>query len=129
MDLRNSAAFMLGMAAGRQQLMDHIYHQYEKAYAGGTVSEGWFDADGHRYVPIRPGDMAWEMKKAFEPLLQKMIENPNYFAVNAMIEHGKQMEKVVNQLNTANIVTNNKQQQSIVNNNEFNITLPNVTNL
>ena len=99
-----------------------------KAYAGGTVSEGWIGADGHRYVPIRPGDMAWEMKKAFEPLLQKMIDNPNYFAVNAMIEHGKQMEKVVNQLNTASVVTNNKQQQSIVNNNEFNITLPNVTN-
>ncbi len=29
MDLANNEIFRLGMAAGRQQLMDHVIHQYE----------------------------------------------------------------------------------------------------
>ena len=45
-----------------------------KAYAEGTDDNGWWiGSDGHRYRDIRPGDHAWELQKAFEPLVNKIL--------------------------------------------------------
>ena len=98
------------------------------AHASGTSDDGWFiGKDGHRYRPIRQGDYAWEMMQKFEPLLEKIKADPDYLVSNAMIAYNRQMEKIVKQINYANVVTNNKNVQPVVNQ-TFNITLPNVTN-
>jgi len=47
--------------------------------------------------------------------------------ISMMNERNKEMDKVINQLNAGNVITNNKNIQPNINN-EFNITMPNVTN-
>ena len=103
-----------------------------KAYADGTVGGGKFlGTDGHIYRPLQEGDRAYELQKAFEPLLNKWLSGEQEILSNAVFEGQKQMEKWTKEItnNTAiNNVTNNNRsvQQPIVN--HISVTLPNVTN-
>ena len=77
-----------------------------------------------------PGDRAYELQKAFEPLLEKWKSGHLEFLSNAFFEGQKQMERwtkeVTNNQAINNIVNNRNVQQPVVNN--INVTLPNVTN-
>ena len=104
------------------------------AYAGGTASGNTINtldgatvtSDGHVLIPIRPGDSVWELQKAFEPLLQKIDGNLEYLAGNAIIEHTRQLEKMISRPNTTSAVTNRNIQPVIHQNIALNC--PNVTN-
>ena len=91
-----------------------------------TIDDIIITADGKVLRPIQPGDRAWELQKAFEPLLKKIDGNLEYLAGNAMIEHNKQMEKMINQLNNTNVV-NNKNIQPNVTVGDIYVTCPGVT--
>ncbi len=96
-----------------------------KAYANGTASNGKvLTPDGHILRPIEPGDRAYELQKAFEPLLKKIDGNLDYLTGNVRTEHSKQMENMINQLNTTNVVNNNKPSINI---GGINITCPGIT--
>ena len=96
-----------------------------KAYADGTVGGGKsLSPDGQVLMPIGPGDRAWELQKAFEPLIAKIDGNVGYLAGNALIAHDKQMQEMINHLNTNNIVTNNMPSITI---GDINITCPGIT--
>ena len=105
-----------------------------KSYAGGTASGNTINtldgatvtSDGHVLKPIRPGDSVWELQKAFEPLLQKIDGNLEYLAGNAIIEHTRQLEKMISRPNTTSAVTNRNIQPVIHQNIALNC--PNVTN-
>lgn len=100
-----------------------------KAYAAGTEDGVWIGADGHRYRDIKPGDRAWELQKAFEPLLNKWLSDEEKIISNAVFAGQKQMEKWTKEItnNTAiSNVVNNRNIQPMMNNN-INITCPGVT--
>ena len=100
------------------------------AYAEGTGVRSWVGSDGHTYRDLMPGDRAYELQKAFEPLLEKWKSGHLEFLSNAFFEGQKQMERwtkeVTNNQAINNIVNNRNVQQPVVNN--INVTLPNVTN-
>ena len=77
--------------------------------------------------PIAPGERAYELRKAFEPLLQKADESFEYLSGNAMITHTRLMEKMVRDITTANIITNNKNIQPNIRIGDIRITCPGVT--
>ena len=72
-----------------------------------------------------------QAQKKFEAYVQKMgggIETVLDAAVTSMMnERNKEVDKFINQLNAGNVITNNKNVQPNINN-EFHITMPNVTN-
>lgn len=95
-----------------------------RAYADGTVGNPL--ASG-KFRPIQPGDRAWELQEKFKPILEKMNGNLDYLAHNAVIEHKKQMEKMVNQLNAGNVVNNIANSKPSVNIGDIHVTCPGVT--
>ena len=58
--------------------------------------------------------------------MESINYNTDLLATNSMYEHNKQIHETVNQISNANIV-NNRNVQPVINQ-EFNITMPNVTN-
>ncbi len=113
-----------------KKIMDNkINAQVVKSYANGTVeySDGTVvTPDGVKLRPIQPGDRAYELQKAFEPLLKKIDGNLDYLTGNVMAEHSRQMEKMINQLSTTNVVTNTKNVRPVINGG-INITCPGIT--
>ncbi len=111
-----------------KKIMDNkIDAKVMKSYADGTVeySDGTFmTPDGHIARPIESGDRAYKLQKAVEPLLKKIDGNLDYLTGSVMAEHSKQMEKMINQLNTTNVVNNNKPSINI---GDINITCPGIT--
>ena len=96
-----------------------------KAYADGTVGDPF--ASG-RYVPIQPGDRAWDLQKSVEPLLKKMESDLGYLASNSRLEHGRQLDKMVNQITNATNITNNMRTiQPSINIGDIHIVCPGVT--
>ncbi len=77
--------------------------------------------------PIGPGERAYELRKTFEPLLQKADESFEYLSGNAMITHTRLMEKMVRDITAANIITNNKNIQPNIRIGDIRITCPGVT--
>ena len=77
--------------------------------------------------PIGPGERAYELRKTFEPLLQKADESFEYLSGNAMITHTRLMEKMVKDITAANIITNNKNIQPNIRIGDIRITCPGVT--
>ncbi|MDE6568318.1 MAG: hypothetical protein K2K70_11385, partial [Lachnospiraceae bacterium] len=113
-----------------KKIMSNKPHTRGKTYANGTAeySDGTIiTPEGHTLRPLQPGDRGWELQKAFEPLLQKMSGNLDYLAGNAMLEHQRQMEQMINQLSTTNVVTNNRNIQPGINVGDIHITCPGVT--
>ena len=100
-----------------------------KAYADGTVGGGKFlSSDGHILRPLQEGDRGWDLMQKFQPLVDKMLKGETDIISNAVFDHQKHMEKIVNQLTTTNVVTNNtKNIQPSVNVGDIHITCPGVT--
>ncbi len=103
--------------AQTKKIMDNkINAQVVESYADGTVqySDGTIvRPDGVTLRPLQPGDRAYELQKAFEPLLKKIQEGGEAIS-NAYFEHQKQMEKWTKEItnNTAiNNITNNRNVQ------------------
>lgn len=102
-----------------------------KAYADGTVGGGKFLApDGQIARPLQPGDRAWELQKAFEPLVNKILNGEIDIVSSAMSEHQRQMEQWTKNITYSNIMNsvanhNTKNVQPVVN--HINITCPGVT--
>lgn len=103
-----------------------------KAYAEGTDDNGWWiGSDGHRYRDIRPGDHAWELQKAFEPLVNKILSGEMDIVSNAVFEGQKQMEQWSKNITYSNIVNNvannNQNMQPSIRVDKIEITCPGVT--
>ncbi len=79
------------------------------------------------FRPIRPGDRAYELKKAFQPLLESADDSLEYLSGNAMITHNRLMEKMVREITTANIITNNRKIQPSIRVGDIHVTCPGVT--
>ena len=117
--------------------LEEYIRELQKKYPSPTrtmpqANDGsWIGADGQRYRYPQPGERAYELQKAFEPLLAKIQKGNEEFVSNAVFDHQKQMEKIVKEItnNTAiNNISNTRNIQPVVNNNEIHVTLPNVTN-
>lgn len=96
----------------------------------GTSDGSWIGADGHRYRDLQPGDHAYELQKAFEPLLQKWLSGEEEILSNAVFDGQKQFEKWTKEItnNTAiSNVTNNKNMQPSISIGDINVTCPGVT--
>ena len=97
-----------------------------RAYADGTVGGGKFlTPDGDILRPLLPGDRTWELQKTFEPLLNRMNNHLEYLADNARMTYDKQMQTMLNPLNTANGMGQGKTDVHITGG--LNITCPGVT--
>ena len=111
-----------------KKIIDNKVDVSGNAHAEGTGDGTWIGADGHRYRDIQPGDRAYELQKAFEPLLNKWLSGEEDIISNAVFEGQRQMERWTKEItnNTAiNNITNKNVQQPIVNN--INVTCPGVT--
>ena len=104
-----------------------------KAYADGTVGGGKFLApDGQIARPLQPGDRAWELQKAFEPLVNKILNGEIDIVSSAMSEHQRQMEQWTKNITYSSIMNsvanhNTKNVQPVINQ-AIHVSLPNVTN-
>ncbi len=98
------------------------------AHADGTDDDEWFILpNGERVREIRTGDRAYELQKAFEPLLKRIDGNLDILTTNANARYDKDMTELEKHVtNNVNNVTNKNVQQPI--HNEIHVTLPNVTN-
>ena len=83
--------------------------------------------DGSLLRPIGPGERAYELHKAFEPLLEKADDSFEYLSGNAMITHTRLIEKMVRDITAANMITNNKNIQPNIRIGDIRITCPGVT--
>jgi len=115
-----------------KKIMDNkIDAQIVKSYANGTVEyeDGTIvTAEGITYRPPQPGDRAYDLMKAFEPMITKWQETGEEIS-NAVFEHQKQMEKWTKQVETINNITNNKNiQQPVTIHQNVTLSCPNVTN-
>lgn len=114
-----------------KKIIDNKVDVSGNAHDDGT-SDGnwWIGSDGHKYRDIQPGDRAWELQKAFEPLLNRWLSGEEKILSNAVFDGQKQMEKWVKEItnNTAisNITNNRNVQQPVVQN--ITLNCPNVTN-
>lgn len=103
-----------------------------KAYANGTIeySDGTIiRPDGSSLRPLQEGDRGWDLMQKFQPLVDKMLKGETDIISHAMFEHQRQMEKWTSQINNSNVINNiaNKNVQPVVHQ-QFNITMPNITN-
>lgn len=99
------------------------------AHADGTAADEWITLpNGERVREPRPGDRAYELQKAFEPLLKNIDENLDILTVNASARYDKDMTELEKHVtNNVSNITNNRNIQQPVVNQQFNITMPNVT--
>ena len=104
-----------------------------RAYANGSVqySDGTFiTQDGAVLRPLQQGDNGYDLMKAFEPLVQKILSGEEDIISNAVFEGQRQMEQWTKEItnNTAvNNITNNRNVQPSVNVGDIHITCPGVT--
>lgn len=93
-----------------------------KAYADGTVGSPL--ASG-KYTPIGQDSRTWELLKAFDPLVQKLLNGEEQLINNAFSNEQAQMDKLIKDMAATNIVSKNLQPDIHVN--DINITCPGVT--
>lgn len=102
-----------------------------KAYADGTVGGGRFlTADGRILRPLQESDKGFELLQKFQPLVDRIIKGEEGLITNAVFDSQKQFEQMLKSVmnNTAiNNISNNRNSQPVVHQ-QFNITMPNVTN-
>ena len=80
-------------------------------------------SSGLKLQPIRPGDSAWALQKAFAPLLREMN---HHLAASAMYEQRRQTEQMIRDITAANMIYNNKNVQPAIHGG-VHITCPGVT--
>ncbi len=86
--------------------------------------------NGDVLTPLPDNHPIIQAQKKFEAYMMKMggIEAVTKPVTDSIMrEHNKEVDKFINQLNAGNVITNNKNVQPNINN-EFHITMPNVTN-
>ncbi len=112
---------------GEPAMKGKVYPTGAIAFENGTIAR----PNGEILTPLPDDDPFMIAQKKFEAYVQKMgsgIETVLDAAVTSMMnERNKEVDKFINQLNAGNVITNNKNIQPNINN-EFHITMPNVTN-
>lgn len=102
-----------------------------KAYADGTVGGGRIlTGDGRILRPLQESDKRFELLQKFQPLVDRIIKGEEGLITNAVFDSQKQFEQMLKSVmnNTAiNNISNNRNSQPVVHQ-QFNITMPNVTN-
>ena len=102
-----------------------------KAYADGTVGGGRIlTADGRILRPLQESDKGFELLQKFQPLVDRIIKGEEGLITNAVFDSQKQFEQMLKSvMNTTaiNNISNNRNSQPVVHQ-QFNITMPNVTN-
>ncbi|MDE6687687.1 MAG: hypothetical protein K2K17_10270 [Lachnospiraceae bacterium] len=102
-----------------------------KAYADGTVGGGRFlTGDGRILRPLQEGDRGFDLLQKFQPLVDRIIKGEEGLITNAVFDSQKQFEQMLKTVmnNTAiNNISNSRNSQPVVHQ-QFNITMPNVTN-
>lgn len=108
-----------------KKIIDNKVDVSGNAHANGTDDEGWITlSNGHRARPLREGDRGWDLIQKAQPFVDKILKGEIDIATNAMIEHQKQMEQIVRNITTTNVITNNKPSVSI---GDIHVTCPGVT--
>ncbi|MDE6846136.1 MAG: phage tail tape measure protein [Lachnospiraceae bacterium] len=111
-----------------KQIMDNKLDVSGSAHANGTNDEGWFMLpDGHMARPLREGDRAYELQKAFEPFVKRIQSGQEQLITNAMFEGQKQFEKWTNQITNNAAISNIANNKSTVTIGDIHVTCPGVT--
>ena len=111
-----------------RKIMNNKPHAIGNAYVSGTNDEGWFTLpDGHMARPLREGDRGYDMLQKFNAYMSSIDNNVGKLSDNIMHGRSKQIHDVINQINSSDVVNNNKNVQQPVYN-TFNISMPNITN-
>lgn len=103
------------------------------ALANGTANKSddsiWTTlADGTKVRPLQPGDKMYDMVQKFDAYFKSMDGNLEKLVPNSLYEHQRQMEDMAKQINyVSSVVNNNRNVQQPVVHQQFNITMPNVT--
>lgn len=85
-------------------------------------------ADGTKVRPLQPGDKMYDMVQKFDAYFKSMDGNLEKLVPNSIYEHQRQMEDMAKQINyVSSVVNNNRSVQQPVVHQQFNITMPNVT--
>ena len=100
-----------------------------KAYADGTVGGGKvLTKDGAILLPLQPGDRMYDLYHAFDAYLKSIDGNLEKLVPNSFYEQNREWNKLADQITYANsVVNNNRNVQQPVVHQQFNITMPNVT--
>ena len=100
-----------------------------KAYADGTVGGGKvLTKDGDILLPLQPGDRMYDLYHAFDAYLKSIDGNLEKLVPNSFYEQNREWNKLADQITYANsVVNNNRNVQQPVVHQQFNITMPNVT--
>ena len=85
-------------------------------------------ADGTKVRPLQPGDKMYDMVQKFDAYFKSIDGNLEKLVPNSIYEHQRQMEDMAKQINyVSSVVNNNRNVQQPVVHQQFNITMPNVT--
>lgn len=85
-------------------------------------------ADGSKVRPLQPGDKMYDLVQKFDAYFKSMDGNLEKLVPNSFYEHQRQMEDMAKQINyVSSVVNNNRNVQQPVVHQQFNITMPNVT--
>lgn len=83
--------------------------------------------DGTVLRPLQPGDPMYDMVQKFDAYFNSINGNLEKLVPNSFYDHQKQMENMVKQITNNSIVNNTRNVQQPVVHQQFNITMPNVT--
>ncbi len=112
-----------------KKIMDNKSNPVGNAHADGTDDSIWTTlADGTKVRPLQPGDKMYDMVQKFDAYFKSMDGNLEKLVPNSVYEHQRQMEDMAKQINyVSSVVNNNRNVQQPVVHQQFNITMPNVT--
>lgn len=112
-----------------KKIMDNKSNPVGNAHADGTDDSIWTTlADGTKVRPLQPGDKMYDMVQKFDAYFKSMDGNLEKLVPNSLYEHQRQMEDMAKQINyVSSVVNNNRNVQQPVVHQQFNITMPNVT--
>lgn len=112
-----------------KKIMDNKSNPVGNAHADGTDDSIWTTlADGSKVRPLQPGDKMYDVVQKFDAYFKSMDGNLEKLVPNSVYEHQRQMEDMAKQINyVSSVVNNNRNVQQPVVHQQFNITMPNVT--
>ncbi|MCM1100149.1 MAG: hypothetical protein NC079_00640 [Clostridium sp.] len=70
-----------------------------------TLSEPIITSDGHMLRPLQPGDRIWELQKAFEPLVSRILNDGEILVSNAILDGQRQMEQMTSRMHADSVNT------------------------
>lgn len=81
--------------------------------------------EGEVYEPLRPGDRMYDMLQKFQNYFNGIESRGETMYNSALVDHQKQMEQMINQITTANVITNNNKPNVTIG--DIHVTCPGVT--